>query len=187
MPYFCESRARLYNLQTLEEKVAQIDHSKLEEKQTQENIQEVTDYQNSKTLGELEYQRAVKLKEQGHVLTERQKDVIKYSIQQRQKDQDQLEAKQLEEAHGTVEAQGTADPFEHDCREENRLQAKAVRDTQEALFKWQERERQLGRTVLLDDDHLIEGQEIQSRKRMGPETSPRKLGKRVRQLKRTKC
>ncbi len=104
MPRFCESRARLYNLQTLEEKVTQVDRGKLEEKWTQENTQEVTDYQNSKTLGELEYQRAVKLKEQGHVLIERQKDVIKYSIQQRQKDQDQLEAKQLEEAHSTVEA-----------------------------------------------------------------------------------
>ena len=163
-----------------------MDRSKLEEKWTWENTQEVAAYWNGKTPGELEYQRAVKLMEQGHVLTERQKDVIKYSIQQRQKDQDQLEAKQLEEALSTVEAQGTADPFEHDCREENRLQAKAVRDTQEALFKWQERERQLRRTVLLDDDHLTECQEIQSRKRIGPETSPRKLRKRVRQLKRTK-
>ena len=156
MPRFCESRARPYNLWTLEEKVAWVDRSKLEEKWTWENTQEVAAYWNSKTPGELKYQRAVKLMEQGHVLTERQKDVIKYSIQQRQKDQDQLEAKQLEEALSTVEAQGTADPFEHDCREENRLQAKAVRDTQEALFKWQERERQLRRTVLLDDNHLTE-------------------------------
>ena len=61
-----------------------------------------------------------------------------------------------------------------------------MRDTQEALLKWQERERQLRRTVLLDNNHLTEGQEIQSRKRIGPETSPRKLRKRVRQLKRTK-
>ncbi|KAE8453963.1 hypothetical protein EG329_007739 [Mollisiaceae sp. DMI_Dod_QoI] len=126
MPPWVDSRPRPFNVWTSEERRAWADKNREEEIFIDTETERLAEIWDGRLLGEGDYRRALKKKEKGQPLTERDEAILQDSIQLSLAKRDSELLEDFKRAHEVVERDGV-DPFDLDGRAEAGLFEEAQR------------------------------------------------------------